>query len=175
MEVSIEQFASHAWLLHTALHGPGQFASPAWVSGFIVSDARLAGVQAMQAFTAEEQKAFLRFVTSCSRPPLLGFQYLEPKLCIQVGQTPSYPELPQIMPVTVHCMCAAPSSILSWYFLTALSVQLRVVQMAGSAEERLPSASTCVNLLKLPPYRSADVIRHKLLYAVNNVAGFDLS
>jgi hypothetical protein len=54
------------------------------------------------------------------------------------------------------------------------------VQMAGSvqdeaAQERLPSASTCINLLKLPPYRSATVIRDKLLYAVRNVAGFDLS
>lgn len=52
--------------------------------------------------------------------------------------------------------------------------------MAGSTldeavQERLPSASTCINLLKLPPYRSASVIRAKLLYAVKNVAGFDLS
>ncbi len=54
------------------------------------------------------------------------------------------------------------------------------MQMAGSvldeaAQERLPSASTCINLLKLPPYRSATAIRDKLLYAVKNVAGFDLS
>ena len=42
-------------------------------------------MQALQDFTPEQQKAFLRFVTSCSRPPLLGFQYLDPKLCIQVG------------------------------------------------------------------------------------------
>ena len=52
--------------------------------------------------------------------------------------------------------------------------------MAGSsldesAQERLPSASTCINLLKLPPYRSADIVRSKLLYAIKNVAGFDLS
>ena len=53
-------------------------------------------------------------------------------------------------------------------------------QMAGqvldeAAQERLPTASTCVNLLKLPPYRSASVIREKLLYAIKNVGGFDLS
>jgi ubiquitin-protein ligase E3 C len=32
-----------------------------------------------------EQEAFLKFVTACSRPPLLGFKYLEPQLCVQVG------------------------------------------------------------------------------------------
>lgn len=42
-------------------------------------------------------------------------------------------------------------------------------------EERLPSTSTCVNLLKLPRYSSAKALREKLLYAVNSGAGFDLS
>lgn len=40
---------------------------------------------------------------------------------------------------------------------------------------RLPSASTCVNLLKLPVYKDAGVLREKLLYAVSSGAGFDLS
>ncbi|KAL2871035.1 HECT-type E3 ubiquitin-protein ligase [Aspergillus lucknowensis] len=42
-------------------------------------------------------------------------------------------------------------------------------------QERLPSTSTCVNLLKLPRYNKASVLREKLLYAVNSGAGFDLS
>ena len=42
-------------------------------------------------------------------------------------------------------------------------------------QERLPSTSTCVNLLKLPRYNSAKTLREKLLYAVNSGAGFDLS
>lgn len=42
-------------------------------------------------------------------------------------------------------------------------------------EERLPSASTCVNLLKLPRYQSKGRLRDKLLYAINAGAGFDLS
>lgn len=55
-----------------------------------------------------------------------------------------------------------------------------LVQMAGgvldeTAQERLPSSSTCINLLKLPPYRSAEAVRDKLLFAIRNVAGFDLS
>ncbi|KAK4230121.1 hypothetical protein QBC38DRAFT_517455 [Podospora fimiseda] len=45
----------------------------------------------------------------------------------------------------------------------------------GLDEERLPSASTCVNLLKLPQYRTATVLREKLLYAAKSGAGFDLS
>lgn len=42
-------------------------------------------------------------------------------------------------------------------------------------EQRLPSTSTCVNLLKLPRYANARVMKEKLLYAVNSGAGFDLS
>ena len=41
---------------------------------------------------------------------------------------------------------------------------------------RLPSASTCVNLLKLPQYDSIEILREKLLWAItNNNAGFELS
>ena len=49
------------------------------------------------------------------------------------------------------------------------------IRDAGSDEERLPSTSTCVNLLKLPKYSTASTLRSKLLYAVNSGAGFDLS
>lgn len=49
------------------------------------------------------------------------------------------------------------------------------IRDAGSDEERLPSTSTCVNLLKLPRYSTARVLQDKLLYAVNSGAGFDLS
>jgi len=41
--------------------------------------------------------------------------------------------------------------------------------------DRLPSASTCTNLLKLPNYRTESVLREKLLYAIQSGAGFDLS
>ncbi|KAI9838368.1 MAG: hypothetical protein M1819_005636 [Sarea resinae] len=49
------------------------------------------------------------------------------------------------------------------------------IRDAGDDEDRLPSTSTCVNLLKLPRYGSKEVLRSKLLYAVNSGAGFDLS
>ena len=49
------------------------------------------------------------------------------------------------------------------------------IRDASSDEERLPSTSTCVNLLKLPRYSTAKTLQQKLLYAVNSGAGFDLS
>lgn len=41
--------------------------------------------------------------------------------------------------------------------------------------DRLPTASTCVNLLKLPDYGDKTVLKQKLLYAINSGARFDLS
>ncbi|ODA79904.1 hypothetical protein RJ55_05501 [Drechmeria coniospora] len=49
------------------------------------------------------------------------------------------------------------------------------IRDGGTDEERLPSTSTCVNLLKLPRYTSEKALRDKLLYAVTSGAGFDLS
>ncbi|TKA74140.1 hypothetical protein B0A55_06828 [Friedmanniomyces simplex] len=49
------------------------------------------------------------------------------------------------------------------------------IRDSGSDEGRFPTTSTCVNLLKLPMYRSERVLREKLLAAVNSGAGFDLS
>jgi ubiquitin-protein ligase E3 C len=49
------------------------------------------------------------------------------------------------------------------------------IRDGGTDETRLPSTSTCVNLLKLPRYSSERVLREKLLTAVNSGAGFDLS
>ena len=49
------------------------------------------------------------------------------------------------------------------------------IRDSSEDQERLPSTSTCVNLLKLPRYSSAQTLREKLLYAVSSGAGFDLS
>eukprot|EP01036_Dinobryon_divergens_P023528 gene23528-31881_t len=92
----------------------------------------------------EDQGHLLKFVTSCSRQPLLGFAQLHPKFCIQ--QVPMYSSPPQ----------------------------------AGVDEEprespRLPSAATCMNLLKLPKYDSETMLEEKLLYAIRSNSGFELS
>lgn len=84
----------------------------------------------VEGFTDEEKRQLLKFVTSCSRPPLLGFKELYPAFCIHNG---------------------------------------------GSDLERLPTASTCMNLLKLPEFYDENVMRGKLLYAIECAAGFELS
>ncbi|KAK7694083.1 hypothetical protein QCA50_003659 [Cerrena zonata] len=84
----------------------------------------------VNSFDQEQRRKLLRFATSCSRPPLLGFKELVPNFAIRD---------------------------------------------AGSDEKRLPTASTCVNLLKLPRYTNERTLREKLLQAINSNAGFDLS
>lgn len=49
------------------------------------------------------------------------------------------------------------------------------IRLSGEDEGRLPTSSTCVNLLKLPRYSSLERCREKLLTAVRSGAGFDLS
>ncbi len=44
-----------------------------------------------------------------------------------------------------------------------------------SDDSRLPTASTCFNVLKLPTYSSQKVLRGKLLLSIRSKAGFDLS
>ncbi|KIV98004.1 hypothetical protein PV10_01698 [Exophiala mesophila] len=49
------------------------------------------------------------------------------------------------------------------------------IRDSSEDQTRLPSTSTCVNLLKLPRYGDYKTMKEKLLYAVNSGAGFDLS
>lgn len=87
--------------------------------------------QVAAALTDRQKTQLLKFVTSCSRPPLLGFRELYPPFCIH---------------------------------------------SAGADEaDRLPSASTCMNLLKLPEYSDQETLARKLTYAIESGAGFELS
>ncbi|KAF8940178.1 hypothetical protein BGZ47_007837 [Haplosporangium gracile] len=84
----------------------------------------------VEEMSEEDRRLLVKFVTSCARPPLLGFAELNPKLCIR---------------------------------------------NAGQEEDRLPTSSTCMNLLKLPAFTSRQRLKEKLLYAIHSEAGFDLS
>ena len=84
----------------------------------------------LRGFSPDQRAATLKFVTSCSRPPLLGFAHLQPAFCIY---------------------------------------------RATAEEGRLPTSATCMNLLKLPPYDSEEMLRGKLEYAISAGAGFELS
>ncbi len=98
--------------------------------------------------------AFLKFVTSCSKPPLLGFEHLEPPFsvrCVEVGDDEDDGD-------TV-------GSVLRGF----LALRKR------DPVNRLPTASTCFNLLKLPNYQKRSTLREKLRYAISCNSGFELS
>ncbi|VDK43015.1 unnamed protein product [Gongylonema pulchrum] len=80
-------------------------------------------------FSPIDKKKFLKFITGCPRPPIMGFKTLTPPMGIQL----------------VHDV------------------------------DKLPTAATCMNLLKLPLYQDTDTLRRKLAYAISANAGFELS
>ena len=51
--------------------------------GLLEWSCRLKPDQVVKSFDHEQRRALLRFVTSCSRPPLLGFQNLNPNFGIR--------------------------------------------------------------------------------------------
>ncbi|KAJ1979654.1 ubiquitin-protein ligase (E3) [Dimargaris verticillata] len=79
-------------------------------------------------FSEEEKRLLLKFVTSCSRPPLLGFKELHPNVAIQ---------------------------------------------SSGEESDRLPSASTCLNLLKLPEFPTDELMK-RCTHGVQNDYGTPL-
>ncbi|KAK2176480.1 hypothetical protein NP493_662g01045 [Ridgeia piscesae] len=105
-------------------------------------------------FTQEEKGAFLKFVTSCSKSPLLGFAHLEPPFsirCVEVSDDQDTGD-------TV-------GSVLKGFFNIHKTAPV----------SRLPTSSTCFNLLKLPNYQRKSTLREKLRYAINSNTGFELS
>ncbi len=55
------------------------------------------------------------------------------------------------------------------------SLLRRAQRVDCSDDQRLPTASTCFNILKLPTYSSARILKQKLLQSIHAKAGFDLS
>ncbi|XP_023230770.1 ubiquitin-protein ligase E3B-like [Centruroides sculpturatus] len=105
-------------------------------------------------FTPEEHRLFLKFVTSCSKPPLLGFAHLEPSFsirCVEVSDDQDTGD-------TV-------GSVLRGFFTINKKDPVN----------RLPTSSTCFNLLKLPNYQKKSTLREKLRYAITSNTGFELS
>jgi len=82
--------------------------------------------------SSKQQGDLLRFVTSCERPPPLGFASMNPPFTIQ-----------------------------------------RVGILRDG--DKLPSASTCFNTLKLPTYSSEKILKQRLVYAIESGAGFEMT
>ena len=85
----------------------------------------------LEELSEADSRLFLKFVTSCERPPSLGFSSLQPPFTVQF--------------------------------------------IEGNDDQRLPTASTCFNTLKLPSYSSREVLKNRLLTSIRSGAGFDLS
>ncbi|TSO98499.1 Ubiquitin-protein ligase E3B [Bagarius yarrelli] len=105
-------------------------------------------------FAPEERAMFLKFVTSCSRPPLLGFAYLKPPFSIRCVEVSDDQDTGDTL-----------GSVLRGFFT------IRKKEPGG----RLPTSSTCFNLLKLPNYSKKSILRDKLRYAISMNTGFELS
>jgi HECT-domain (ubiquitin-transferase) len=56
-----------------------------------------------------------------------------------------------------------------------LGINMRGHMGNKSDETALPTASTCFNLLKLPPFPDEEVMREKLILAIEAGTGFELS
>uniref|UniRef100_A0A915K9A7 Ubiquitin-protein ligase E3B n=1 Tax=Romanomermis culicivorax TaxID=13658 RepID=A0A915K9A7_ROMCU len=112
-------------------------------------------------FTIEERRLFLKFVTSCSKPPLLGFANLVPPFsirCVEVADDQIYANFWDDEGDTL-------GSVIRGF------LAIRKKDPVG----RLPTASTCFNLLKLPNYQKKSTLRDKLRYAIKAGSGFELS
>ena len=48
------------------------------------------------------------------------------------------------------------------------------IERFGDDEETLPRSHTCFNRLDLPAYKSYDMLKHKLLYAIEETEGFGI-
>ncbi|RWW30677.1 hypothetical protein GW17_00004728 [Ensete ventricosum] len=130
--------------------------------------------------TSRTVKLFWEVLIYCSRAPLLGFKHLQPAFTIHKFQLVSN--------LYVQVACDLPL----W------------ATLGGQDVDRLPSASTCYNTLKvndkmylryiipqvaiaifevkqllliwqLPTYKRSSTLRNKLLYAISSNTGFELS
>ncbi|KAK2156726.1 hypothetical protein LSH36_206g00029 [Paralvinella palmiformis] len=105
-------------------------------------------------FTPQERSLFLKFVTSCSKSPLLGFAHMEPPFSIRCVEVSDEQDTGDTV-----------GSVLKGFF------NIRKKDPVG----RLPTSSTCFNLLKLPNYQKKSTLREKLRYAITSNTGFELS
>lgn len=105
-------------------------------------------------FKPEEHRLLLKFVTSCSKPPLLGFVHLQPQFSIRCVEVSDDQDVGDTF-----------GSVLRGFFTIGKKDPIN----------RLPTSSTCFNLLKLPNYQKKSTLKDKLRYAIANNTGFELS
>jgi len=141
----------------------------------------------LQELTYEQQTLFLKFMTSCTRKPLMGYKSMVPLPCIQqiplVSSSPTYVSsstaavaIPLDNDDTFTSIDgsdgmarAGIGGMTSSSFIDARRNELDEKSMS------LPKSGTCFNLLKLPPYPNKRILKEKLVKAIEADAGFDLT
>ncbi|KAI9273671.1 hypothetical protein BY458DRAFT_434885 [Sporodiniella umbellata] len=96
--------------------------------------------QLIEELSSEEKRSFLKFTTGCSKPPLGGFKYLQPVFTIRMVS----PE-------------AESSS-------GGVKLMKSFLKLNNNKMGKLPTSSTCFNLLKLPAYTKKSLLKEKLNY-----------
>lgn len=114
--------------------------------------------EVVSSFDPEDRKKFLRFVTSCSRAPIGGFMYLNPKFTIRYIPDEAGGDMRPPNPLKVM------GSYLGG-----------VLGGAGKEMGRLPTSATCFNRLMLPAFPKKSTLKERLQYAIRSGAGFELS
>ena len=66
------------------------------------------------------------------------------------------------------------SHLISVTFVQELNPKF-CIHSAGDDPSRLPTSSTCMNLLKLPCFDDFETLKTKLIYAIESESGFELS
>lgn len=116
--------------------------------------------QILEEFSPELQRKFLFFVTSSYN--------VRPEEVVRVASADGWNLITEML-WPVHRSLQSP--LLGF---SHLSPKFSIIR-ADSAEDRLPTAATCMNLLRLPSYASLELMRSKLQYAVEANAGFEMS
>ena len=129
----------------------------------------------VSAFTVEQQRQLLKFVTSTIR------------VCsschsLSLSGTASLPLFSPVLIFSLLSSCLAP--LQPFAGAHTLQSPLRgfrdlqpkfCVRTADDDTSRLPTSSTCANLLRLPAYTEESDLRTKLLQAISEGQGFYLS
>ncbi|OWK15363.1 UBE3B [Cervus elaphus hippelaphus] len=210
-EIDLEDLKKHT-VYYGGFHGSHRVII--WLWDILASD-----------FTPDERAMFLKFVTSCSRPPLLGFAYLKPPFsirCVEVSDDQVYHRWGRANPPGGHLLgptdqagrspgcvyragCSAPrcprrslshdslGKEYLWGVSGSCAARVPGLNCSDTGDTlgsvlrgfftirkrepggRLPTSSTCFNLLKLPNYSKKSVLREKLRYAISMNTGFELS
>ena len=136
--------------------------------------------QVVEEMEREDQRAFLKFVTSCSKvrravpPPVRLIEHADPWSLVSLPRQPPLSGFAGFAPpFTVRAVPNEEGGGDGGLF-APLAAALGMGR-ASADTMRLPTSSTCFNLLKLPMYKTRARLKERLLYAIRSNAGFELS